>query len=96
MEKLNKRSIGIILGLLFPVLSAIIIYKSKFFYLTPKEFFNQLVEMGIHLKIVSLAVVPNLLLFFIFIWLNYLKAARGVLLATFIYAFAVFGIKIFF
>jgi len=96
MDKLNKRNIGLILGLILPVISAIIVYKTKFFYLTPGEFYNQLIEMGIHLKIVSLAVVPNLLLFFIFIWLNYLMAARGVLLATFIYAFAVFGLKIFF
>ncbi len=94
--KLNKLYIGVVLGLILPIIAVFVLYKTKFYYLTPEEFYKQLLDLGVHLKVISLAVVPNLLIFFVFIWINYLQSAKGVLLATFIYAFAVFGLKLFF
>lgn len=44
-------------------------------------------------SILSLALVPNMLLFFIFIWLNKLKSAQGVLGATIILSILVVIIK---
>ena len=36
--------------------------------------------------LVSLSAIPNLLLFFVFIWTNWNKSARGVIFATLIVA----------
>lgn len=47
------------------------------------------------LPILSLCVVPNLLIFFTFIWTNRDKSARGVLLATIIYAMYVCIMKLY-
>ncbi|MBN2520018.1 MAG: hypothetical protein JXB17_05915 [Bacteroidales bacterium] len=95
MEKrFNKIYIGLIPGLLLPVISIFGLYKFKFFFLSISEFYEQAKQMDILFKIISLGVVPNLLLFFLFIWKNYLYSARGVLMATFIYAFIVFAFKL--
>jgi hypothetical protein len=46
-------------------------------------------QMKIFLKILSLCVFPNLGFFFLFYRLKYDMAARGVIMATFMYAFFV-------
>ena len=63
-----------------------IVFKSYDFF----DFLFRSFLLGVHFKLISICVFPNLLAFFIFIWTNYLKSARGVLLATFIYAFIIF------
>ena len=95
-ELLKKNYIGAFLGLIFPLLSVFIFYKIQYSYYTLTEFINMAFNLGIHLKIISLGVFTNLVLFFIFIWSNYLQTARGVLLATFIYAITIFAIKLIF
>ncbi|GAB4281601.1 MAG: hypothetical protein Kow0068_06070 [Marinilabiliales bacterium] len=83
---LNKLWIGTIIGLLAPFITLIIVQKSNYKTLNLFEFIDLMQFMGIYTKILSLCVIPNLLFFFLFIWRNYLSSARGVLLATFIYA----------
>ena len=58
------------------------------------DFLVQFQQMGMLSKVVSLAVIPNLLLFFIFIWTNRNFAARGVIFATLILAFFMLILKI--
>jgi hypothetical protein len=44
-------------------------------------------------KILSLMVIPNLLVFFIFIWTDHLYTARGVLAATVFDALVIMALK---
>jgi hypothetical protein len=83
---LNKLWIGLIVGVLAPIVTLLIVFKSNYKTLTLFEFLDQLERMGVYTKMLSLCVIPNLLFFFVFIWRNYLSSARGVVLATFIYA----------
>lgn len=46
-------------------------------------------------KLLSLAAIADLLLFFVFIWTNKLKSARGVVASAFILGFAVVILKFF-
>jgi len=55
---------------------------------------QKVIGAGVLTKFMSLAVIPNLLVFFIFIWQELLKAARGTLAATFVSAFLVLLVKI--
>lgn len=57
------------------------------------EYFHQFRVMNRLSGIISLTALPNLLLFFIFIWLNMYRAARGVITATFILAFVMLIVK---
>lgn len=51
-------------------------------------------DMKIFLKIISLCVFPNLGFFFLFYRKKYDMAARGVIMATFMYAFLVLVAKL--
>ena len=85
--------LGFALGILAPVLSFFIVYKIKFDSYTLKEFYEFLVSMHALSKLLSLMVIPNLLVFFIFIWTNHLYAARGVLAATVFDAIVIMALK---
>ncbi len=81
--------LGAVLGMLAPVLASAIIYIVAFRDLSFGEYLEQLVFRKRLSSIISLSVLPNLLLFFIFIWLNYLYSARGVLASTILFALIV-------
>lgn len=82
-KSLNTIFSGSLLGLLMPALFLLIILLVRKDSYSLKEFFNIVFEMEILPKIISICLIPNLLLFFIFIWSNQMKAARGVILAMF-------------
>lgn len=81
--------IGLVTGLLVPVIALLVFYLVFFNRLSPGEFLEGLIVRGKLSSVISLGVIPNLLVFFIFIWLNYLYSARGVLAATLIFALLV-------
>jgi hypothetical protein len=86
--KYDNRLIGFILGIIVPVITFILFY----LYRKPKSFeifYNQVLTVNVISKLVSLCVIPNLLIFFIFIWTNRNKSAYGVIGSTFIYAIVV-------
>ena len=91
-HKLNKLPVGLTIGVIVPILTLIVVYLFSFNNYTVHQFVYFLQTMKVMSKLLSLCVVPNLLAFFIFIWLDYLKSARGVLMATFIMAILVFVI----
>ncbi|MBI4646337.1 MAG: hypothetical protein HY738_07015 [Bacteroidia bacterium] len=90
-SKFDNMILGTILGFIIPLLAFGILYYFN------KEKISQFKELfmlaDIHIAAFSLCVVPNLLLFFIFIWKNYYFSARGVLFATLLYTITVFIIK---
>ena len=94
--KINKRfdrqQYGIILGLVVPVLAFIVTWAIRYegslgAYLENFYRINKLASL------ISLAAIPNLLVFFIFIWTNMNRAARGVLIATFLMAAIMLVVK---
>ncbi len=89
----NSQGLGLAGGLIVPVIVLFLVFFIKFEDYTIKQYFNFLFRMQVLTNVLSLCVIPNLALFFIFIWMNKMMSARGVLLATFIFAFIIFGIK---
>lgn len=87
--KYDSQVLGLVLGLLTPAVFFIIYYFVRFHYMSIFAYFRYMKLGGIFTPTLSLCVVPNLLVFFIFIWTKRDKSARGVLLATFLYAIAV-------
>jgi len=87
--RLNTITFGLIAGMLVPFLALVIFYLVS----SPDKAFPEFVEFIISRNklssLISLSLVPDLLLFFIFIWLNYLYSARGVLVAVFLFALIV-------
>ena len=88
----NKEKTGLIAGLIIPVITIIVFY----FVRNPvsfKSFTNQIIGVNIYSELISVCVVPNLLLFFVFIWTDRIHSAKGVIGATFIYAILIVILK---
>ena len=86
---LNKLWIGVLIGILAPIVALIIVYYTKTQTKSFFEFIHDLKVWGIYLKVLSMCVIPNLFFFFLFIWRTYLAAAKGVLASTIVYAILV-------
>ena len=92
-SKINNIRIGLLLGILAPVITMLIIYLVQFSGYGFQELIDILVSKRAFTKIVSLCVIPNLALFFFFLNKNYFYSARGVLLSTVLFAAFVFITK---
>ncbi len=91
---LNSQWTGFIAGIILPLISFLIFYLIRYGEIHPLEFFQFIYFRSILSSLLSLNILPNLLLFYIFIRKNYLFSARGILLATFLYAGIVLFIKV--
>lgn len=87
--RLNTIAFGLIAGLLVPLLAIVIFYLVSSQGKAFPEFLEFIVSRKKLSSLISLSLVPDLLVFFIFIWLNYLNSARGVLAAVFLFALIV-------
>jgi hypothetical protein len=92
-EKLDKILVGFIAGIIIPLIALTIYYFVRYSNLSLLDFLKVYRNLGILTHIVSLAVLPDLLVFFLFIRQNFLKSARGVLMATFLFTFVVLCIR---
>jgi len=82
----NNGWIGFACGLSAPLCTLYIFYLIRYSHLSFYRFMDILFAHNILTPAISLCVIMNLLVFFIFIWTNRNFSARGVLFATFIYA----------
>ncbi len=89
ISKFDSLLFGIIVGLVIPFISFWIFYYVKLEPYIRNEYLFEAIFKGPMLgKILSLCIIPNLAPFFIFIWLNFLRTARGVLFITVFLAIA--------
>jgi hypothetical protein len=83
---------GLIPGIILPLTTLIIIwviqYDGGFL-----QFLKEFQQFGLLSKVVSLAAIPNLLLFFLFIWTDRTFSSRGVIFATLVLAFLMLVLK---
>lgn len=86
--------IGWLIGTLAPLIIFLITYQIKYSTMGFSDFLKSFWEMKILLKLLSLCVFPNLGFFFLFYRNKLDMAARGVIMATFVYAFVVLITKL--
>lgn len=91
-QKYDHTQLGLVLGILLPILSFIVLwaFKNENGLINYIQSFYRIGKLS---NLVSLSVIPNLLLFFLFIWTERNRSARGVLLATFVFAFIIALLK---
>jgi hypothetical protein len=94
-EKFDKVSVGVIAGLVFPFLIGLIIFAFSSGHQTIGQYLARLSDSNIVTHAISLCVFPNLLIFFGFNQMDMLKATRGVLAMTIVWAVIVFAVKLF-
>lgn len=91
MLKINKDSFifGLVPGLILPWVGFYIYYLLFFSYMSLSGFANHLRSIDMLVSVVSLGAILNLAMFFIFYQFKLDRSAKGVIGATFIYAFIV-------
>lgn len=84
----DKLYVGLIPGLLAPFLMIVLFYLFRFCYLTPGEFIRQAFLLKVYLKIIAVGIFfADLALFYLFLRYKKNNAAKGVILAVFLFFF---------
>lgn len=84
----DKIWVGILVGVLIPFLVMMIYYLSTYAAYTVPDFLRKMIFAQIFFPLLSLCAIINLASFFLFYQTQNDKAARGVIFATMIFAFA--------
>lgn len=90
----NSLKTGFISGVILPVISLLVFYLYRYSEIPLFEFLRYVYFREVLSPLLSLSILPNLLLFYIFIRKDFLLSARGVLAATFLFALIVLIIKV--
>ena len=89
----NKLLTGLVLGIVIPSICVMLFYlvrhPAKSFY----EFLVLVTQMNVMSPILSLCALPNLGIFYLFLNKEWWYSARGVILATLLWAVLVFLVK---
>jgi hypothetical protein len=92
----NKFWTGLTLGVVCPLIALLSVYLFGYrsAYLNLNKFLEVAVTMQALPKILSLCVLPNLAIFYLFLNKEYWYATRGVITATILFTVAVLVIKL--
>ena len=83
----NSITLGIIVGLIAPIITVYIFYSfQNNFYGDFGQYVKTIIQMKIITKVLSLSVLGNLAVFYLFIQTKRYFSARGVIISTLIYA----------
>jgi hypothetical protein len=93
-EKYDKVLTGLISGLLFPFIIGMIIYLFTSGHQSLNSYLARIVETNIVTHSITLCVFPNIIIFLLFNRFDMLRATRGVLAITIVWAVIVFGVKL--
>ncbi len=92
-EKFDKLIIGLISGLILPFLTGLAVFIFSHGNQSLTSYLMRIIDSDIITHAISLCVFPNVVIFLIFNRFDMLKAARGVLAVTIVWAVLVFAIK---
>jgi hypothetical protein len=94
-DRFDKLLTGLFSGILLPLIVAAIIYLFSPGNLSLQAYIARIADSDIITHTITLSVFPNVLIFLVFNRFDMLRASRGVLAVTFLWAILVFSIKLF-
>jgi hypothetical protein len=92
-EKYDKAFMGVISGLIFPFIIGLVIFLFSSGHQSLHAYLVRIADSKIITHSITLCVFPNILIFLLFNRFDMLKATRGVLAMTIVWAVIVFGVK---
>lgn len=92
-KSLDRLALGTLIGLALPPLAIYLFYLTRHSPLGFGAFVQNAITVQISSALLSVSVVPNLAAFFLFLQSDRYYSARGILLATILWAFVGFGTK---
>jgi hypothetical protein len=96
IKKINTIVSGVVIGVVIPILFYMVFYYAKFKNLDFISYYKQIYLGTLLPLLISRCVLPNLLLFFIFNWVKWDKAAKGLFIATLGLTIILFALKLIF
>ena len=93
-SRLDSVGLGLVAGIVIPLLSLLLFYSTNFTKVPFGFFLQHTAQIEVLPKLISLCGIPNLGIFFLFIWRNHYFSARGVIIATLILTVIVLGLMI--
>ena len=93
LKKYDKIWLGLVIGLITPLLVMFVYYRINFYYIRVDTFLYEAFMKSIFLPLLSLCVIGNLAVFFLFLQTDRYHSSRGVVFATLLYAISVFIMK---
>jgi hypothetical protein len=94
-QRFNNAISGVVAGLALPVMAFLVFFLLTHHGLSVADYFRKVEGAGNISEIMSVSVFSNIIIFLVFNRLDMLRASRGVLGITIVWAFAVFAIKLF-
>jgi hypothetical protein len=92
-ERYDKLITGIVSGLILPFIVGLIIYSVSSGHQSIHTFLLRIADSSIITHSITLCVFPNIIIFLIYNRFDMLRATRGVLAVTIVWAVLVFGVK---
>ena len=92
-EKFDKVITGLVSGLIFPLIVGLLIFLFSSGGMTLASYLARIAETNIITHSITLCVFPNIFIFLIFNRFDMLRAARGMLAITIVWAAIVFAVK---
>ena len=92
-EKYDKVLTGLISGFLLPFIIGLIIFAFTSGHMSMHSYLLRIAESNIITHAITLCVFPNVFIFLIFNRFDMLRASRGVLAITIVWAVIVFAVK---
>jgi hypothetical protein len=92
-EKYDKILTGVITALIFPFIVGALFFAFSSGHQSLHSYLTRIANSDIITHSITLCVFPNIIIFLIFNQLDMLKATRGVLAMTIVWAVIVFGVK---
>jgi len=93
-EKYDRALTGVFTGVIAPFIVMLLFFLWKSGTYTIVEFFERLISAGVITNVVSVSVFANVIFFLMFNRLDMLRASRGILGITIIWAIIVFIVKL--
>lgn len=93
-EKYDKVLTGVLIGIIVPLIVMLLFFLWKSGTYSLVEFFDRLISAGVLTNVVSVSVFANVFFFLLFNRFDMLKASRGILGITIIWAIIVFIVKL--
>ncbi len=81
-SRLDSIWLGLAIGIVAPVLSLLIFYTTNFTKVSFDYFIHYSIRIGALINILTVCLVPNFIVFALFIWRNHYKSGKGMIIAS--------------
>jgi hypothetical protein len=88
-NRFDQILVGMLIGLILPVIIFLFVYLVKYSNTDFTVYLQSIWQLKVIYKLIYLCVLSNLPVFLLFLRIKHERAARGVVAATFVYAFMI-------